>query len=260
VLKTHVLDGRRYAPYGFFPHLMQAIEDDATIDRFAADFGIHRDEPGLSIVVPFHRQEDLPFDGLIASVVHQYFYPITRGDLVVTVEDDGRAETINQRTIDAHTANGALARLCDLARWAASVAYEEWITIVEPEGNGSFKWSETALPEPLLESLRRRFDQGERLAFRIRVPVRRKRRAAVSHFDVVLEKDETLRRGEHHFIRRGITIPDVRTARDKPVRALLIADDDPISTFLGDAENPAHSDWSERNPHFRLSPLAFRLS
>jgi hypothetical protein len=31
------------------------------------------------------------------------------------------------------------------------------------------------------------------------------------------------------------------------VRALLIADDEAISTFLGDAENPAHSDWSERN-------------
>lgn len=68
---------------------------------------------------------------------------------------------------------------------------------------------------------------------------------------MILEKDESLRRGEHHFIRRGITIPDVRTTRDKPVRALLIADDEALSTFLGDAENPAHSDWSERNDKIR---------
>ena len=68
---------------------------------------------------------------------------------------------------------------------------------------------------------------------------------------MILEKDEQLKRGEHHFIRRGITIPEVKSPRDKPVRAILVADDDALSTFLGDAENPAHSDWSERNDKIR---------
>ncbi len=77
------------------------------------------------------------------------------------------------------------------------------------------------------------------------------RRRDPSHFHVVLEKDESLKRGEHQFIRRGITIPEVRAPRERAVRALLIADDEAISTFLGDAENPAHSDWSERNDKIR---------
>src|SRR6185503_13954178 len=55
----------------------------------------------------------------------------------------------------------------------------------------------------------------------------------------------------HHFIRRGITIPEVRSNGDKPARALIVVDDHQLSTFLGDAENPAHSDWSERADKIR---------
>jgi hypothetical protein len=256
VLKTHVVDGRRYAPYGFFansaaddfPH---AVEDASATVRFAKDFVLQRDEPGLSIVIPFFREDDLAFESLLASVIRQYFYPITRGDLIVTIEDDQRTEKITAQTIEREATESGLARLCVLARWSMSLPQSEWIEIGEPPA-GAPKWNSASIPPLQVNALRVRFDQGERLAFRLRVPIRRKRsRAALSHFDVVLEKDDALTRGAHHFIRRGITIPDVRSPRDKPVRALLIADDEAISTFLGDAENPAHSDWSERNDRIR---------
>ena len=260
VLKTHILDGHRCAPYGFlanvgddsFPHALAA---KAMLDEFTADFGLQRSEPGLSIVVPFHRDDDLRFEQVIASVVRQYFYPITRGDLVVTVEENGVVETIRAGTIDRIATQYApadhLASLCALTQWSVSLGEEEWITIPEPV-IGAPKWREEAIAPDQLDLLRRRFEAGDRLAFRIHVPVRRKRsRAASSHFAVILEKDEQLKRGEHHFIRRGITIPEVRSPRDKPVRAILVADDDALSTFLGDAENPAHSDWSERNDKIR---------
>jgi hypothetical protein len=257
VAKTHVLEGHRFAPYGFFaresaddfPH---AVEDPEAVNRFIADFSLERDEPGLSIVIPFPREEDLPLEKIVASVVHQYFYPITRGDLVVTVEDETRRETINSRTIEREASDPAVARLCSLASWAMALPEGEWIDIAAP-ADGAPKWRDDALSSEQLEHLRRRFEQHERLAFHLAVPVRRKRSRtpAIAHFDVVLEKDDALRRGEHHFIRRGITIPEVKSSREKPVRALLIADDEALSTFLGDAENPAHSDWSERNDRIR---------
>jgi hypothetical protein len=86
VLKTHILDGHRRAPYGFLAHVgddsfPHALAENEILDEFSADFGLHRSEPGLSIVVPFHRDDDLRFEQVIASVVRQYFYPITRGDL-----------------------------------------------------------------------------------------------------------------------------------------------------------------------------------
>ncbi|MDP9194737.1 MAG: hypothetical protein M3P06_23825 [Acidobacteriota bacterium] len=260
VLKTHILNGHRRAPYGFlanvgddsFPH---ALADENMLDRFVADFGLQRAEPGLSIVVPFHRDDDLRFEQLVASVVRQYFYPITRGDLVVTVEENGVIETISQTSIDGiatrYATGDSLSSLCALTRWSVLLGEEEWIEIPEPL-NGAPKWREDAIAPDTLELLRRRFEAGDRLAFRVHVPVRRKRsRAASSWFAVILEKDEQLKRGEHHFIRRGITIPEVKSPRDKPVRAILVADDDALSTFLGDAENPAHSDWSERNDKIR---------
>ncbi len=262
VLKTHILDGQRHAPYGFlanvdedsFPH---ALASEVMLDRFAADFGLQRSEPGLSIVVPFHRDDDLRFEQVVASAARQYFYPITRGDLVVTVEENGVIETISTSSIDAigtrYAPGDHLASLCALTRWSVLLGEEEWINIAEPEG-GAPKWRADAISAEKLELLRRRFDAGDRLAFRIHVPVRRKRsRAASSYFAVIMEKDEQLKRGEHHFIRRGITIPEVRSPRDQPVRAILVADDDALSTFLGDAENPAHSDWSERNDKIRNS-------
>jgi hypothetical protein len=90
------------------------------------------------------------------------------------------------------------------------------------------------------------------VAFRVPILVKRKRsRPASSSFDIYLEADDSLRKAEHHFIRRGITIPDIRANGDKPVRALIIINDQSLSTFLGDAENPAHSDWSERADKIR---------
>jgi hypothetical protein len=256
VLKTHVIGGRRYAPYGFFAHtgrddFPQAIEEPREIERFIADFGLERDDSGLSIVIPFPREEDLRFEAIVASAIRQYFYPITRGDLVVTVEEQHRKVTINSRTIEGDATDPGIARLCALARWSMTLPEDEWIVITEPAASGAPKWRDDPLSGAVLDAVRSRFEQGDRLAFRVRVPVRRKRGRAIAHFDVVLEKDYTLRRGEHHFIRRGITIPEVKSARDKPVRALLIADDETLSTFLGDAENPAHSDWSERNDKIR---------
>ncbi|HKO55399.1 MAG TPA: hypothetical protein VJ276_05935, partial [Thermoanaerobaculia bacterium] len=256
VLKTHVQDGERIYPYGFFARyerrngLPLPIEDPILLDRFADDFGVRRLEPGLSIVVPYYRDDELSFERILRSAVHQYFYPILRGDLVAEVADHDRQERLSAATIEAIASREpAVARLCELTRW--SLAQQEHVTLPE-QGVGAPKWDESLFDAAQLAALRDRFAAGERLAFRVPLLVKRKRaRAAASWFDVYLERDDELRRGEHHFIRRGITIPDVRTNGDKAARSLVVIDHDPLSTFLGDAENPAHSDWSERADKIR---------
>jgi hypothetical protein len=129
---------------------------------------------------------------------------------------------------------------------------DDYISVPEPPIASAPKWSEPIWPEAIAAWIQERYEAGERLAFRVRLPVKKRRRAPrSSYFDVILEKDESLRRGEHSFIRRGITIPEVRSGREKPVRALIVVDDEALSSFLGDAENPAHSDWSERADKIR---------
>jgi hypothetical protein len=269
VLKTHVLDGQRIYPYGFFARFEKRngqplpIEDPILLERFADDFGVNRTEPGLSIVVPYFRDDELSPERVTESVVRQYFYPILRGDLIVDVVDANRSQRIDAETIDTlSTSDSNAARLCALTRWSLAQRDEERIVLPEP-GPAAPRWDENILDAPTLASLRERFTSGEGIAFRVPIAVKRKRaRAAGSWFDVYLERDDALRKGEHRFIRRGITIPDVRASSEKAVRALIVIDDQALSTFLGDAENPAHTDWSERADKVRtlydLGPSTLR--
>ncbi|HYR27326.1 MAG TPA: hypothetical protein VEU30_02600, partial [Thermoanaerobaculia bacterium] len=216
VLKTHVLGNARVYPYGFFARFEKGklplpIEDPILLDRFADDFGIHRTEPGLSIVVPYFREDELSAERITTAVVQQYFYPILRGDLVVEVVDSGRVTRIAADTIDGLSAGDeGTARLCALTRWA--LAQGEGARVVLPEpGAAAPKWHDAVMAPRQLAALRDRFAAGERLAFRVPIFVKRKRaRAASSWFDVYLEHDESLRKPEHHFIRSLITIPEVR--------------------------------------------------
>ncbi len=250
VLKTHVLDGQRIYPYGFFARfekrnaLPLPIEDPMLLERFVDDFFVTRSEPGLSIVVPYYRDDELSLESITDSVIRQYFYPILRGDLIVEVIDGARVQRIAADTIDGLTNDADVVRLCGLTRW--SIDPPARIVLAE-RGDAAPRWEDGVLDTADLASLRDRFTAGERLAFRVPILVKRKRsRPASSWFDVYLERDEALRKPEHHFIRRGITIPEVKSNGEKAARALIVIDDQALSTFLGDAENPAHSDWSER--------------
>lgn len=267
VLKTHIIDGVRVYPYGFFARFEKRngmplpIEDSLLLERFADDFRLYRTEPGLSVVVPYFRSDELSFERIIDSAIRQYFYPLMRGDLVIDVDDGLRKESIHSKTVDHVAARyladaaTAIARLSALTRWSLTEASESRVQLGDGSAERAPKWGENAIDPETLTSLRDRFERGQRIAVRVPALIKRRRsKAASSYFDVALEKDESLRKPEYHFIRRGITIPDVKgtAAMDKPVRALVVIDHEALSTFLGDAENPAHSDWSERADKLKL--------
>ncbi len=267
VLKTHILGGTRIYPYGFFARfekrngLPLPIEDPLLLECFADDFRLHRTEPGLSVVVPYFREDELSFERIIESAIRQYFYAIIRGDLLVEVQDGSRSESITTKTIEGVSqrfrsdSSDAIARLCELTRWSLTDATDQRIEIADPEADRAPKWSENVIPAATLKKAREHFERGDRIAIRAPILVKRRRaKAAASYFDVYLEKDAALRKPEHHFIRHGITIPDVKsTSAENPIRALIVVDHEALSTFLGDAENPAHADWSERADKLRTS-------
>lgn len=263
VLKIHWLEHgperRRFSPYGFFAafdgDLPVPLTDPSLIDAFARDFRLMRKaaEPGLSIVIPWpkeDKEDELRYETILRAVIHQYFYPIMRGELVVYVEDDTRFERLDAKSLDSIAerllTEPSIRKLCALTRWAIDLPEESLIRLAEPPENQSPKWHDGVIPPEKLSDLAARFESGERLAFRLPVWVQRVRaRSTLSFVDIFLERDD-IKRGEPHFIRRGITIPDIDKGRAKPLRGLVVAWDEPISTLLGDAENPAHSDWSER--------------
>jgi hypothetical protein len=171
---------------------------------------------------------------------------------VVEIIDGVRTERITADTIDSlAAADPGSARLCALTRWSLTCDDEMRMRLAERTAAAP-KWDETVLGASDVAVLRGRFAAGERLAFRVPLLVKRKKaRPAASWFDVYLEHDDALRKPEHHFIRSLITIPDVRVNGERAARALIVIEDPALSRFLGDAENPAHSDWSERADKIR---------
>jgi hypothetical protein len=61
-----------------------------------------------------------------------------------------------------------------------------------------------------------------------------------------------LKKAEDHFIRQGITIPEVSYLKHKGIRAIVSITDPVLSTFLGDAENPAHTEWERNSRKFKM--------
>ena len=72
-----------------------------------------------------------------------------------------------------------------------------------------------------------------------------------THFMIHIKKYPNLKNSEEFWIRSGIRITDIRTLGKRPVRAMVVVEDNPLATFLGDAETPAHTDWKENTEGFK---------
>jgi hypothetical protein len=66
-----------------------------------------------------------------------------------------------------------------------------------------------------------------------------------------VERDAQDQRGEGYFVRQGLTIDNPKARRPRGVRWLLVVDDPTLSAFLGDAENPAHTEWQRSSLKFK---------
>jgi hypothetical protein len=265
VLKSHDLNGTRYAPDGWLglsengdDGLILPIEDSAFIDAFSKAFDVQRgDEPGLTVVVPW-CDLDLTDENLVRAVLRDYFWPILRGQLEVIVET-GSIQTI----LDASSLENEIKKignelereilpLVELAKWASRLTDPDYVQLTSPDANRSWQWSKELFPEDSLSDLRNRYERGEKIAIRVPVSVRKKNHPPRgSSFDIFLYRDGSEQSGRPVFIREGIIIPDVRAPRTRGVRSLVNAEDGPIAAFLGDSENPAHTQWQKDGANFR---------
>jgi hypothetical protein len=93
---------------------------------------------------------------------------------------------------------------------------------------------------------------NERLAVRVPVNVREKNKPIQSSFfDVFMIRDGSDRSDRPVYVRGGLIIPDVRARHSRGLTSLVIAVDRPLATFLGDSENPSHTQWQHDSSHFK---------
>jgi hypothetical protein len=143
--------------------------------------------------------------------------------------------------------------LLDLARWAIKVPQDAVYALKEPLAGRAPKLRDHLFEAQDLATLREKFAGGKRLAFYIPLTFRRQFSKDLIHtgFSVFLERDEKLSKAEDHYIRQGITIPEVTSLKHKGVRAIVTITERELSGFLGDAENPAHTEWERNSKKFK---------
>lgn len=279
VLKSHRdrHGATRCSPYGYFAcytdgesqFFATPMEDKEYINRLCDALGLHRmKEPGFSIVLPFPREE-VNAQSVEKEVLRQWFIPILRGDLAVTIAGSGPDRVLDAECLDSaelelpnaeYEPAGQNAGLLSLAKWALSVSDADRV-ILSARSGGAPSWDNISVPESVVGKLRQDFDAGRRLAFRVHLRVQRTgENPTDSFFDVYMERLPGATRSEDCFIRKGITISGVRSRLASGLRALVLIDDDPLVEFLGDAENPAHTEWQSTSRIFRDKYVHGRLT
>jgi len=262
VVRTHKMGAVRYLPDGWYGSrrdvdgFVLPVESPAAIKAFTNGFDLlrteHPNEPGLSVIVPW-LDASIGRDDVIDAVLRGYFHPVLAGQLVVTVFD-GKHEPI---TIDAATIREAvqnrgealkqeLIPLLDLAEFSLKVTANEVLTATVPASKP--EWNKGLLSDAVKAKVRDDLQAMRNIALHVPVKVKSKRAGAVeqvSHFDLYMARDPASDEGKVIFIREGLIVSDTRPRATPGVRALVIINDAPLATFLGDAENPAHTQWQK---------------
>ena len=268
VLNKHTINGERFFPYGYYaehdangfqrPPAMSDPERRPFIRQCMDDFDLrYRNAPGLSVIVPFPRVDGgndddyLDKNGLLAAVVHNYFYPIISGYLQVTVDGDGPSEHLDSSNLGdkifdldlsdsgERSAEG-YSKLFRMCRYISNLQSDEYIDLDARRG-----FQEGTQAHSDLVALRPRYEAGDLLAFRITTEVRRKDKPREStSYNVYLQRDPALNEGHDYYVRGTLSIPNIDLIRSYPARALLVVnEDEPLAALLRDSEPPSHNSW-----------------
>ncbi|MDG6999569.1 MAG: hypothetical protein JRN15_10685 [Nitrososphaerota archaeon] len=261
-LKTHRIAGKVYLSDGHYVagKTYSPVSDAPEIASFKETFGISRDaESGLSLVIPF-IEPDIDGSSITKATILHYFYPIIQGVLSIDIADGPTTTTIDKDTIVAIASrqnwaeteweNVDIAQLLDFVRKSIDTAKFVEVT---PENNGRMSLTADSLSETV-EVLREEFNNSTPtlLAFRVKLDTKPKEGSdGRTYYKIYITKQSELKRSEQYIFRSGIRILDHRFNSVRPVRSLLIAEQDAIDSFLGDAETPAHTEWNERTEGFK---------
>jgi hypothetical protein len=282
VLKTHHLNSdpktKRY-PYGYFgqfldkrdEYFVTPIDDESYIEEFNSTFFLNRSNnssSGLSIVIPFPRKE-ITSAAILTSILQQYFHPIIKGTLIVEIKDcDNNINIIvdktsiytiadNESLIKAYETRNKLKKIFNLCKWSIEDVEENIIQLTKPPIEGKIQWRkewfiDENISKKIEKIVREKFENGDKISFRVPIKLQKyNEKPLICQFDVFMEKDENLVEADSYFIRNGITITGVKKPKNKFIRAIVNIEENELVKLLGDAENPAHTEWQYGSSHFR---------
>jgi hypothetical protein len=271
ILKSHTVDNMAYTPDGWFGCLKE-IDDDylhmpadythdsQLVDKFSETFKLKRQsEPGLSIVIPYIDNE-ITYEEIGLAVIEEYFWPILKGDLCVTLEGPDQPYEIETGSlfdlIEVFARDGVHEQkaITELARWAIELDEGEYMRLKDPGKTGVPELSEDYFEIDLLNKLRKTVEAEDKIAIRVPLSIYDIEGSEEKHsfFNLFIQRSpDSQSGGMPVFIREGITIPNVKCIKARGYISLVIVEDSAIADFLGNAENPSHKEWHENSENFK---------
>lgn len=276
VLKSHnLITAHRpygYRPYGYFASYKNenvfpyAIESDDVIKEFTKSFNLRRknNDSGLSIVIPFLREE-ITHIAIITAVILQYYFPLIKGELTVDVTYEDSLVSINSETLEQvvnkYWDNNnsdlpdkkSVLDLFDFTKWALALGSAEYYSLKEQSVKNQPRWIDKLWEDIDQDELIQYFEKEGKIAFK--VPLKFSKadeplKAKTCWFKVFFVRDENLKTAETHYVRENITIIDIKSIKNPNVRSMVLIDDKDLSNLLGDSENPAHTQWQKDSQNF----------
>jgi hypothetical protein len=227
------------------------IESGTVMKEFIKATGITRkNEPGLSIVVPFPINEFTPRSLSDAAILH-YFYPIIEGRLIIEIVGiKGELNIIDDSNIEnlAKGINQEIAELISFTKKVQKATKKpcDIKPITYRMGNYGDILGAQKFDAGELKNQKDRFLEGEIITVDVPVETQLKKTGEVTCSSVKLFLQKTNGKGMDFYIRQGISVyENSRFMPSTPCIALLLADEGEIAELLRKAEGPAHSTWMQ---------------
>ncbi len=256
MLSLHTYAGVRYQAYALWGEVKRQIEYPIESGHLMKDFiratGITRkDEPGLSIVIPFPINEFTPRSLSDAAILH-YFYPIIEGRLIIEIANGkGEPDRIDDSNIEdlAKGINPEIAELIAFTKKAQKAAKRPYD--IKPTNYRLDNYGESLGAQKFdageLKTQKDRFLAGDMITVDVPIETQFKKTGEVSCSSVKLFLQKTDGKGMDYYIRQGISVyENSRFMPSTPCIALLLADEGEIAELLRKAEGPAHSTWMQK--------------
>jgi hypothetical protein len=255
VQKSHLVGSSYYMRHGYWCHIDEAKKpqplpatDPSTIEMLRKGFGLERTnaDPGTSWIIPFPITS-FTKKSLISAVLKGFHFSILKGALVVDVCGERISQSNVEMLIAQHIPPEVLS--------PTFVTFLQDIITTSDHVVASSDWKfatgevldASSFADADLAKLKKRFEDGQTVSVRFPLTISRLQGEQVTtHFDVHLSRPENLPRTEELYIRSDLVIGDEKWLREVPGRALgaAIAEDDPVSEFLGYAEEASHLKWT----------------
>lgn len=256
MLSLHTYAAVRYQAYALWGEVKRQIEhpveSGSVMKEFIKATGITRkDEPGLSIVVPF-PVSDFTSKSLSNAAILHYFYPIIEGRLVIEITNGkGVADKIDDSNIEelAKGINQEISELIAFTKKAQKASSKP--CDIRPATYRMDNYGDSLGAQKFdaaeLKAQKDRFLAGEMITVDVPVETQFKIDKKVSCSSVKLFLQKTDGKGMDYYIRQGISVyENSRFMPSTPCIALLLADDGEIAELLRKAEGPAHSTWMQK--------------